>query len=95
MIDRNFKKKCLVEISIGVMSFVTTDIRGAKKLIYQHGVRGCTYKANVITEDGQIIETHLLKYTQEGPIFCKQTYSYWKELKTSAEAKQFNIFLQL
>ena len=44
---------------------------------------------------GIINDIYLMKYTKEGPIFSKQTYSRWKEELAKAKAQQLTIITLL
>ena len=50
-----------------------------RRWIYHNGKRGTQYHVDEISETGEIQNTYIYKYTTEGPIFRKQTYSRWKE----------------
>ena len=52
-----------------------------RRWIYHNGKRGTQYHVDEISETGEIQNTYIYKYTTEGPIFRKQTYSKWKEEK--------------
>ena len=60
-----------------------------KEKIYTFGKREEKYRVDVIDKKTGIInDIYLMKYTKEGPIFSKQTYSRWKE--ELAKARQNN-----
>lgn len=64
-----------------------------RRWIYHNGIRGTQYHVDEITETGEIQNTYIYKYTIEGPIFRKQTYSKWKEEIGKAKARQKELFL--
>lgn len=64
-----------------------------RRWIYHNGKRGTQYHVNEISETGEIQNTYIYKFTTEGPIFRKQTYSKWKEEIKQARAKQKELFL--
>ena len=65
--------------------------RGKRK-IYSRGTRGETYRVDVVDKNtGVINDIYLMKYTTEGPIFQKQTYSKWKEEQAKAKVQQLTI----
>lgn len=63
-----------------------------RKWIYRNGKRGTQYHVNEISETGEIQNTYIYKYTTEGPIYRKQTYSKWKEEIKQAKARQKELF---
>lgn len=63
-----------------------------RRWIYRNGIRGTQYHVDEISETGEIQNTYIYKYTTEGPIFRKQTYSKWKEEIKQARAKQKELF---
>lgn len=63
-----------------------------RRWIYHNGKRGTQYHVDEISETGEIQNTYIYKYTTEGPIFRKQTYSKWKEEIKQAKAKQKELF---
>lgn len=64
-----------------------------RRWIYHNGKRGTQYHVDEISETGEIQNTYIYKYTTEGPIFRKQTYSKWKEETKQARARQKELFL--
>lgn len=64
-----------------------------RRWIYHNGKRGTQYHVDEISETGEIQNTYIYKYTTEGPIFRKQTYSKWKEEIKQSRAKQRELFL--
>lgn len=64
-----------------------------RRWIYHNGKRGTQYHVDEISETGEIQNTYIYKYTTEGPIFRKQTYSKWKEEIKQARMKQKELFL--
>lgn len=63
-----------------------------RRWIYSNGKRGTQYRVDEISETGEIQNTYIYKYTTEGPIFRKQTYSKWKEDMKQARARQKELF---
>ena len=63
-----------------------------RRWIYHNGKRGTQYHVDEISETGEIQNTYIYKYTTEGPIFRKQTYSKWKEEIKQAKARQKELF---
>ena len=79
MKHRQFKTECLCMTVIKEKTFRCKDIREVKKKIYLFGTREEKYRVDVIDKNtGEINDIYLMKYTKEGPIFSKQTYSRWK-----------------
>lgn len=64
-----------------------------RRWIYHNGKRGTQYHVDEASEIGEIQNTYIYKYTKEGPIFRKQTYSKWKEEIKQARARQKELFL--
>ena len=64
-----------------------------RRWIYHNGKRGTQYNVDEISETGEIQNTYIYKYTTEGTIFGKQTYSKWKEEIKQARARQKELFL--
>lgn len=96
MKHRQFKTECICMVTINEKTFTCNELRGAKKKIYALGTRGEKYRVDVIDKNtGVINDTHLMKYTKEGPIFQKQIYSRWKEEQAKAKAKQLTIITLL
>lgn len=92
MKHRQFKTECICMVTINGKEFTCNELRGVKKEIYTQGTRGENYRVDVIDkETGEINDIHLMKYTKEGPIFQKQTYSRWKEEQAKARARQLTI----
>lgn len=96
MKHRQFKTECICMVTINEKTFTCNELRGVKKKIYALGIRGGKYRVDVIDKNtGTINDTYLMKYTKEGPIFQKQTYSRWKEEQAKAKAKQLTIITLL
>ena len=66
-----------------------------RRWIYHNGRRGTQYYVNEISEDGELQNSYIYKYTTEGPIFRKQIYSKWKEQIKQAKARQKELFMDL
>ena len=96
MKHRQFKTECICMVTINGKTSTCNELRGVKKRIYTQGVRGEKYRVDVIDKNtGVINDIYLMKYTKEGPIFQKQTYSRWKEEQAKAKAKQLTIITLL
>lgn len=96
MKHRQFKTECICMVTINEKTFKCNELRGVKKRIYAQGIRGGKYRVDVIDKNtGVINDIYLMKYTKEGPIFQKQTYSRWKEEQAKAKAKQLTIITLL
>lgn len=92
MKHRQFKTECICVVTINEIPFTCNELRGAKKKIYAYGVRGESYRVDVIDKNKRVInDIYLMKYTKGGPIFQKQTYSRWKEEQAKAKAKQLTM----
>ena len=82
--------------TINEETFACKDIREVKKKIYHFGTREGKYRVDVIDKKtGEINDIYLMKYTKEGPIFSKQTYSRWKEELAKARTQQLAIITLL
>lgn len=96
MKHRQFKTECICMVTINEKTFTCNELRGVKKKIYAVGIRGEKYRVDIIDKKtGKINDIYLMKYTKEGPIFQKQTYSRWKEEQAKAKAKQLTIITLL
>lgn len=96
MKHRQFKTECVCMVVINEKSFTCNEMRGVKKKIYSHGIRGEKYRVDIVDKDtGTINDTYLMKYTKEGPIFQKQMYSRWKEEQAKAKTKQLTLIALL
>lgn len=83
-------------IMINGKTFSCKDLREVKKKIYLFGTREETYRVDVIEKGTGIInDIYLMKYTKEGPIFSKQSYSRWKEEQAKAKARQLTLITLL
>ena len=92
MKHRQFKTECLCMVTIKEKTFTCKDIREVKKKIYLLGTREGKYRVDVIDKKtGVINDIYLMKYTKEGLIFSKQTYSRWKEEQAKARTQQLTI----
>lgn len=73
-------------------TFTCKNLREIKRRIYLFGIREGKYRVDVIDKNTGIInDIYLMKYTKEGPIFSKQTYSRWKEELAKARMQQLTI----
>lgn len=96
MKHRQFKTECICVVTINGETFTCNELRGVKKKIYTQGVREGKYSVDVIDKKtGVINDSYLMKYTKEGPIFQKQTYSRWKEEQAKAKTSQLTIAVLL
>lgn len=96
MKHRQFKTECICIVEINGKTFTCKDLREVKKKIYTFGIREEKYRVNVIDKKtGVINDIYLMKYTKEGPIFSKQTYSRWKEETAKAKHQQLTIIALL
>lgn len=92
MKHRQFKTECICIVVINGKMFICKDLREVKKKIYAFGPREEKYRVDVVEKKtGVINDIYLMKYTKEGPIFSKQTYSRWKEELAEAKEKQLII----
>ena len=89
MKHRQFKTECICMVVINGKTFTCKDLREVKKKIYIFGIRDEKYRIDVIDKKtGVINDIYLMKYTKEGPILSKQTYSRWKEELAEARERQ-------
>lgn len=92
MKHRQFKTECICMVTINGKTSICNGLREVKRKIYIQGIRGTTYRVDIVEKNtGKINDIYLMKYTKEGPIFQKQTYSRWKEEQAKAKAKQLTI----
>lgn len=93
MKHRQFKTECVCVVMINDKLTVCNELREVKRKIYTQGRREEKYVIDVCDKKtGTIYDTYLMKYTKEGPIFTKQVYSRWEEIKKEAKARQNNLF---
>ena len=96
MKHRQFKTECVCVVIINEKVHAYNDIRGVKRAIYSQGMRGKSYRVDVVDKkERTVYDTYLMKYTKEGPILQKQTYSRWKEELAKARIKQLTILTAL
>lgn len=76
----------------GIKNGVHNDMRSVKREIYNHGTRDRIFQVAQVDEEGTVLNIYQLKFTPQGTIFQKQTYSAWKEMKARAIKIQLNIF---
>ena len=94
MKHRQFKTECACRVVINRKELICKDLRAIKKSIYELGKRGEKYTVETFNkETGLITDVYLMLYTKEGPIFQRQTYSLWKDLKSQSEKQQYNMFI--
>jgi len=71
---------------------ICKDLREVKRKIYAFGTREEKYRVDVVEKKTGIVnDIYLMKYTKEGLIFSKQTYSRWKGELAEAKGKQLII----
>lgn len=96
MKHRQFKTECVCVVIINGKVLTCNELKGAKKEIYTLGERGKVYRVDVVDKrTGIVNDTYAMKYTKEGPIFQKQTYSRWKEELAKERIKQLDIIALL
>lgn len=96
MKHRQFKTECVCVVIINEKVLTCNELREAKKRIYALGEREKVYRVDVVDKrTGIINDTYAMKYTKEGPIFQKQTYSRWKEELAKERMKQLEIITLL
>lgn len=96
MKHRQFKTECICMVTINGKTLTCNELRGVKKEIYAQGIREGKYRVDVIDKKtGVINDIYLMKYTKEGLILQKQTYSRWKEEQAKAKVKQLTIITLL
>ena len=92
MKHRQFKTECICVVTINGKASICNELRRVKKEIYTQGTRGENYRVDVVDRNtGVINDIYLMRYTKEGPIFQKQTYSRWKEEQAKARIQQLTI----
>lgn len=92
MKHRQFKTECVCVVIINGKVLTCNELRGVKKAIYTLGVRGDSYRVDVVEKKtGTVNDTYLMRYTREGPVFQKQIYSRWKNELAKARIKQLTI----
>ena len=96
MKHRQFKTECVCVVIINKEVLTCNELREVKKRIYTLGERGKVYRVDVVDKKTGIVnDTYAMKYTKEGPIFQKQTYSRWKEELAKERIKQLEIITLL
>lgn len=92
MKHRQFKTECICVTVINGKTLACNEMRRVKREIYAQGTRGEKYRVDVVEKNtGTINDIYLMKYTKEGPIFQRQTYSRWKEEQAKAKKRQLTI----
>lgn len=93
MIDRIFKKKCILVIydNDGEKIGVANSFIQAKKIVYSNLRERQYYVFQINIEDAVIINQWIFKYMKGGVIFTKKVYSKWEELKNEAKENQLTI----
>lgn len=92
MFNRLFKQKSTLVISLANGRVSCPDARAVKRWIYSNGKRGSYYIVREVSEQGELLNEYLYKFTNAGPIFSKKVYSLWDDLKAEAKASQFQLF---
>lgn len=96
MKHHQFKTECICVVIIKGEVLTCSNLREVKKKIYNLGVRGEKYRADVVDKKTGIVnDTYVMKFTSEGPIFQKQIYSRWKEELTKARISQLETIILL
>lgn len=85
-------KTCFIIYHIGKQSIVPRDAE-VRKWIYHNGMRGTRFYVDEIDEHGVLQNSYIYKFSIEGTIFRKQTYSKWKQEIQTARARQKELFL--
>lgn len=93
MIDRIFKKKCILVIynNDGEKVGVANSLNQAKRIIYSNLRERQYYVCQIDTESAEMINQWIFKYMKGGVIFKKKVYSKWAELKNEAKRNQLTI----
>lgn len=92
MFNRLFKQKSTLVITLPNGGVECADARAVKRWIYSNGKRGSYYQVREVSEQGELLNEYLYKFTESGPIFSKKIYSLWNELKAEAKAAQLQLF---
>lgn len=96
MKHRQFKTECVCVVTINGKVLTCNDLREVKRKIYTLGTREGKYRVDIVDKKTKIVnDTYLMKFTKEGPIFQKQTYSRWKEELAKARIDQSTIIISL
>lgn len=93
MIDRIFKKKCIIVIynDDGEKIGDAKSFKQAKRVVYSNLREKQYYVYQIDVEDSVIINQWIFKYMKGGVIFTKKVYSKWAELKSEAKKNQLTI----
>ena len=93
MIDRIFKKKCIIAIydDNGEKIGIANSFTQAKRIVYSNLRERQYYVFQIDEKDSIIINQWIFKYMKGGVIFTKKVYSKWAELKREAKGKQLTI----
>ena len=92
MFNRLFKQKSTLIITSPSGGVICQDARAVKRWIYSNGKRGSYYQVREVSEQGELLNEYLYKFTEAGPIFSKRIYSLWEELKAQARSAQYQLF---
>ena len=93
MIDRIFKKKCILVIynDDGEKIGDANSFAQAKRIVYSNLRERQYYVFQINVEDSVIINQWIFKYMKGGVIFTKKVYSKWEEMKSEAKSRQSTI----
>lgn len=93
MIDRIFKKKCILVIynDDGEKVGIANSLNQAKRIVYSNLRERQYYVCQIDTEGAEMINQWIFKYMKGGVIFTKKVYSKWAELKSEAKRNQLTI----
>lgn len=93
MIDRIFKKKCIIVIynDDGEKIGEANSFIQAKRIVYSNLRERQYYVCQIDIEDAVMINQWIFKYMKGGVIFTKKVYSKWEELKSEAKGNQLTI----
>ena len=92
MFNRLFKQKSNLVITLPNGGVSCPDGRAVKKWIRSNGKRGSYYQVREVSEQGELLNEYLYKFTESGPIFSKKVYSLWEELKAQAKSAQYQLW---
>lgn len=84
-------KTCFIIYHMGKQTNVPRD-QDVRRWIYHKGMRGTKFYVDEIDERGVLQNSYIYKFSIEGPIFRKQTYSKWKQELQTARANQKELF---
>lgn len=93
MIDKIFKKKCILVIynEDGKKVGDANSLREAKNVVYSLPREAQYYVFQIIIEDAEVSNQWIFKYMKGGVIFTKKVYSKWEEMKREAKNRELTI----